>query len=320
MASFFVPSGAARTIFKPLNVIVAICAICATSATAQGNIAPQTDGLLTVQFVDDDGAAERIDYSGKLRMLSQRIVAASCYLQAGIQSDSSRAVLHSASAEFAQITDALEFGNADMGVLGAEERRRTLVGIQKLRALWKPIEAKAAQVEAGQGTPDAITAIAEQSAPLLDIAKRLVVEITGQYSGQTSVLQTDAFAIDIAGRQRMLAQRISKNVCLIASGINVQASRAELAQAAQNFEAALYALRGGSVEVGIRTPPTQEIGDGLQLVVDDWVRVKPMITRVIAGDALDEEGLGIMFETGNLLTGNMNKVVGLYAGASKMDT
>jgi hypothetical protein len=295
-----------------------ICSVPASIGYADNTNTAFDAQITPAQFVEDKGASERINFSGKLRMLSQRVVAASCYLQAGIQTDASRATLAAATTEFAVITNALEFGDPDLGIIGAEDRRRTLAGISKLNELWAPIAELASKVEAGTGSVEDITAIAEQSAPLLDIAQRLVVQITSEYASQTTVLQTDAFAIDLAGRQRMLSQRISKNVCLISSGVSVETSQAELANTAQNFEATLFALRDGLPDAGVSAPPNQEVEDGLNVVIQEWATVTPIVAEVAASIALDAEQLGIVFQTGNQMTGNMNAVVGLYAEASKL--
>ena len=85
----------------------------------------------------------------------------------------------------------------------------------------------------------------------------MVSEISGQYANQAELLQSDALAIDVAGRQRMLSQRMSKNVCLVGSGINVDAAKAELAATAQVFATSLFALRDGMVQAGINPPPNE---------------------------------------------------------------
>ncbi|MDC1399227.1 type IV pili methyl-accepting chemotaxis transducer N-terminal domain-containing protein [Yoonia sp.] len=311
---------AAQTRFrKTSNFALILGFVGLASATTVHADDADVSQVTPVQFVQDSGASERINFSGKLRMLSQKIVATSCYAQAGIAPEMSRASLGTTTTEFAQILNALEFGDPDLGISGAEDRRRTLAGINKIKELWAPIAVLAAKVEAGTGTLDDVNEIAAQSAPLLDIAQRLVVQISGQYTGQTTVLQTDVFTIDIAGRQRMLAQRISKNICLISAGVRAQSSQAELADAAQNFENALFALRGGMPEAGINPPPNQAITDGLALVVENWSLASPIVADAFAGATLDAEKLGIAFQTGNLMTGDMNTVVGLYSEASKLD-
>ena len=314
--TFHVFTAQFRTRFR-----IAACVTAALAAgwttTAAASDAVQAD-TAPAQFVEDIGASERINYSGKLRMLSQRIVAASCYLQSGVSPAQSRETLDAAVVEFALITDALEFGNADLGIIGVEERPRILAGIAKLREYWTPIADLANTVIAGQGTNDDIAEMAQQSELLLDIAKRLVVQISGQYANQTSVLQSDAFAIDLAGRQRMLSQRISKNTCLLENNILPETAAAELAGTSEIFEATLTALYGGMTEAGINPPPNEDISAGIALVIETWTGVQPVISAVAAGEPVDPAELEAVFLNCNKMTGDMNTVVGMYAAASKM--
>jgi hypothetical protein len=297
---------------------IAILALGVLSVPSTALLAKDIPAQTIEPYIQDDGSSERIALSGKLRMLGQRVVAASCFLQSGIATDDSRAVLAAASTEFMTITDALEFGDANLGIIGAEDRRRTLAGISKLRELWDPIAVLASKVESGTGNMDDVAEIAVQSAPLLDLTKRLVVQISGQYANQTTILQQDVLAIDIAGRQRMLAQRVSKNICLDAAGINVAVSQPELASAASDFEASLMALRHGMQQAGIRTPPNKVIEDGLDAVIANWAIVSPLVQDVGTGGTLDEQQLETVFYTSNALTGGMNAVVGMYSDASKL--
>ncbi len=285
----------------------------------QAQTAPETASLLhQTQFVEDIGASQRIDFSGKLRMLSQRIVAAGCNYSAGIDPERSGAVLSATSDEFQRIIDALEFGDAELGIIGAEERRRTQVGIRKLRELWDPTNATAQLIAAGDTSVETVKLLADQSAPLLEMAKMLVSELSGQYSDPTALLQSDALVIDIAGRQRMLSQRMSKNVCLISSGVNQDTALAELAATKEMFEVSLMALRNGMADVGIKAPPSEQISDGLDVVIADWTEIKTVVDRVLTGQAIDEEMRSIMFNGSLVMTRDMNIVVGMYSEASKL--
>ncbi|MEL6681305.1 MAG: type IV pili methyl-accepting chemotaxis transducer N-terminal domain-containing protein [Pseudomonadota bacterium] len=270
------------------------------------------------QFVEDIGASQRIDFSGKLRMLSQRIVAAGCNYAAGIDPEKSGAVLSATSVEFQKIIDALEFGDPDLGIIGAEERRRTQVGISKLRELWDPTNATAQLIAAGDTSPELVMQLADQSAPLLEMAKLLVTEISAQYSDPTALLQSDALVIDIAGRQRMLSQRMSKNDCLISSGVNTETATAELQGASEMFEVSLMALRNGMDEAGIKEPPNDTIADGLDTVINGWTELKPLVEKVVSGESIDNEQRAIVFNGALRMTGDMNTVVGMYSDASKL--
>lgn len=284
-------------------------------ATAQELTAEE---LERVQFLEDIGASQRIDFSGKLRMLSQRIPAAACYYAAGIDTDATGAMLDSAAAEFQQIVDALEFGDESLGILGAEERRKTLVGLAKLREMWDPMFATADEIHKNGGNPEQVALIADQSAEVLRIAQLLVSEISGEYANPAALLQADALIIDIAGRQRMLSQRMSKNVCLIASGVNVDQATAELNGTAQMFDNSLGALQNGMADAGIKPPPNAQIEEGLAVVRQDWQGLQPIVAMAAAGEPIDDETRGIMFHGANHMTGDMNRVVGMYSEASKL--
>ncbi|WP_168769110.1 type IV pili methyl-accepting chemotaxis transducer N-terminal domain-containing protein [Yoonia maricola] len=266
----------------------------------------------------DAGGGARINLSGKLRMLSQRIVASACYLQAGVSSDDSGAMLVAAQEEFALITDALQNGNDDLGVFGEETRRKTLIGIELLRDLWVPVSAGADEIAAGNGSQETVQQIATDSAPLLEMAQKLVPEISQQYSNPGELLLRDTLVIDIAGRQRMLAQRVSKNVCLFSVGLGSDAVLAELQSAADMFDASLRALRNGMPDAGVQGPPTPEIAAGLDGVITDWGVAEPLIATVLSGEQINADDLATMFSTANRLTGGMNTAVGLYAEASKL--
>ena len=173
-------------------------ALAAISNTAAADIANSTlptggEQVTLAQFVEDNGASARVDSSGKLRMLSQRVTAAACYVRAGVDTENTLPALMGAATEFEAILDALEFGDPDRGIIGAEVRRRTIVGLEKLRnEFWAPVAEHASLIASGAGDGDTMAVMAQLSEPLLEFAKRMVSEISGQYSDPTILLQADA--------------------------------------------------------------------------------------------------------------------------------
>ena len=270
-------------------------------------------------YAERIGASERVDYSGKLRMLSQRVVATSCNYVAGIDTENSGRAMRAAIDEFNMIVDALEFGNPDLGINGEEKRKKTLRRIAMLRDEWAPVVSGLEAVASGDRTVDQMTSIADGSAQLLDMAKLLVSDLSAQYSDPNAMTQSFAMLVDISGRQRMLTQRMSKNVCLAASGINIDAAKAELAATAQLFETSLFALSGGMLDAGIAPPPNAEIAEGLKAVISDWQGLKPSVEAILGGMDVEAEERARVFNGMNTMTANMNKVVGLYSKASKFD-
>ncbi len=269
------------------------------------------------RYAQEIGASERINFSGKLRMLSQRVVASSCNAAAGIAPGTSEKALHDATAEFNKIIKALEFGDPELGIRGEEKRKKTIRRIGMLYALWGPMVVELDAVEHHEMAEEIIPTIADESGPLLEMAKLLTSDLSAQYSDPHSLVQANAMLVDISGRQRMLAQRMSKNVCLLASGFNLETAKPELEKTADIFEASLFALRNGMQSVGINPPPNRAIAEGLDVVVNDWNALKPFVAAALAGEPLSDADRELVFLGMNQMTGNMNKVVGMYSDASK---
>ncbi len=276
-----------------------------------------SEQLLEAQLVEDVGASERVDSSGKLRMLSQRIAAAACNLAADNDPDAAKQILHATVAEFELIATALEIGNTDLNIIGAEERRKTLFAIEELRTEWAPIKQAAEGIAANGLSKAEIEVIFAGNMPLLERAKLLVSEISGQYSDPAAMLQSDAMLVDISGRQRMLSQKISKEACYLWSDGAAQASTDTLQGTMSLFETSLNALISGFPDAGINPPPTPEIVAGLDLVNDDWIEVKAYLDRLIAGETLTSEEQADTFQMLNTMLKDMNAVVQLYTKFAK---
>jgi len=289
----------------------------ATLALAAGMSLAVT-GPVQAQFVEEVGASQRIDLSGKLRMLSERIPALACNRQAGILPETTGPLLEQSITEFDMIIQALKFGNEDLGIIGAEERRKTIAAIDVVLDHWTSLHDKADDIAATGGNIDEVIILAQNAEPMLAEAQLLVSEISGQYADPTELLQSDALVIDFAGRQRMLAQKMSKDVCLIETGVEVEASMAELATTSQMFDTTLNALRNGMPEAGIAAATDPEIVAGLDTVHKDWIELQPAVERTLAGEVLNTEERSLILTNFDQMTADMNAVVNLYSAASKL--
>ena len=307
------------TLNKPLKATVSAALLgAALSLPAAAAMEVPTKPVNLAQFIEDVGGAERINFSGKLRMLSQRIPAAACNLTAGVDVEKSESVLKSATAEFEKIIQALELGDETLGIKGGEDRRKTLAAIAEVHKEWDIVK-KDAEVMLASGATDALNQdIADHNMKLLGAAKLLVSELSGQYSDPTAIIQSDAIRIDIAGRQRMLTQKMSKEACYILSGVNVEASKKAIGGTANMFDASLNALMNGMPEAGIQASDDPQIAAGLVKVAAGWSFLKGHLSELDAGTEWDMETRAQVFNTFNSTMAEMNKVVGMYAEASKL--
>lgn len=294
--------------------LAAGCGLAALVASA-GAGAAVAEGALDIDSVTDAGT-QRVNLAGKLRMLSQRVPAAACYLHSALDPMQSRAVLSDALTEFEAITTALTVGDPALGIPQAETRRRTLAGLEKLGTLWAPLRADADLILAGSASDATLGALDTQSTAVLEVAQKLVVVINGQYANQAELLQADAMLIDVAGRQRMLSQRMSKYACLAAADITPEAARVELRSAREAYHSSLFALANGLPSVGISPPPEPEIAEALAGVVARWTALDPLITAVQDGEAVTDAQMITLFEGANAMTAEMNVITAMYAAAA----
>lgn len=301
----------------------------AKHATARRQFSPALTGALTAAtiafaspalaagFTEDVGSSERVNLSGQLGTLSERITAAACNLSAGVATTESQAVLKISTNHFSRINKALLEGNRGFGILGEESRPRTLRAISDLNAKWEPLQEMANATQASANDSAYIESLADQSDPVQDEAKILVSEITGQYADPAIMQHADALLIEIAGRQRMLANRMSKDVCLIASDVNDEAAKEDLRQTISLFQTSLDALQNGLPSVGLRPPPTEKIAGGLDDVATEWALILPVLEATLNGAELDKDARARVFLAFLGMEGRMNNVVNNYQKNSK---
>ena len=302
---------------KSQKLNLAFAAATALVAFAGTAVADETKPIRAA-FVEDIGAQERINFSGKLRMLSQRIPSAACHLAKGIDTEGASQLLKGATAEFEKILTGLEFGDADLKIVGEESKRKTLSQIHDLRSKWEPMKAAAEAMIAGESSKANLDLILSENMVVLGSAKVLVSDLVAQYSDPASMLQSQSMVIDISGRQRMLTQKMSKESCMIAAGFGTGETVGQLQGTMAMFETSLVALMHGMPDAGIMPPPNGEISSGLNTVYYKWNEIKPTLEAVVAGTKVDEGMETAKFQNLNTAMANMNKVVGMYTAAAKM--
>ncbi|HYC42344.1 MAG TPA: type IV pili methyl-accepting chemotaxis transducer N-terminal domain-containing protein [Noviherbaspirillum sp.] len=168
--------------------------------------------------------AAAVNLAGEQRMLSQRIVKAWCQFNLNVQKDHSRAQLAESVRRFESNLAALEKSAA------SPEAATALAG---LRAAWTPLRAS---LQGEVRVPDAAMLDA-RAEDVLMAAERL-----------TRILQDKADApvsrwTNLAGRQRMLSQRLVKIYMLRQMGVETPALREESEHIQNEFSGALAAMR-----------------------------------------------------------------------------
>lgn len=181
--------------------------------------------------------SEAINKAGRQRMLTQRIVKSYCQVGMGVDAAAARAQLAASVRLFdAQLAELAPLAPASAGAL---------------RELWLPFRSLARRPVSRAGA----AALRTQAPLLLQAAEALTAELE---NGDRL-----ARLVNLAGRQRMLSQRIAKAYLLQAWRVGDAAEEEEMRAAMAQFGAALETLRAAREN-------TRELRTELAAVALQW--------------------------------------------------
>ena len=136
--------------------------------------------------------------------------------------------------------------------------------------------------------------------------------------------RTDAgvSAINIAGRQRMLSQRMTKGALAMFAGLgDVEASRGKLWEDYNLFESSLNALQFGDPALGLRPAPSTEISSKLKQVEQVWgsfgAAVETVVKTADLSSATARQAIGTLIEQNGSLLKTSNDAVQQFEAGSK---
>lgn len=254
-------------------------------------------------------AVRKINLSGRQRMLSQRIAQAACHAEMGVDRDANLRILAEATGLYHSTLQALRNGSDEMGIL-PEKDPSVIAALDAVGEIWPAFRDATEGVRLSD--TGALDAIARTNTALLARSNDVVQALVAS-RGDAVVAADLAQTIDVAGRQRMLSQRIAKGACFVARGIDGAA--AELIDSIALFEASHAALLGGDADRGIVAAPFDELLAQLMIVDAGWADLRDAARRASGGQALSTADLSVLSKGLSDLLREMNTAVGMYESA-----
>jgi hypothetical protein len=231
--------------------------------------------------------SDAINKAGRQRMLSPRMGKAWLALVHGIEPAAANSVLDKSMSLFdRQLVELKAFAPTP-------ELRDTYL---KLEAQWS--DYKAALVGAA---PDKNKA----SALLAADAKVLALAHQGTVQYEAALGKPVGKLVNVAGRQRMLSQRMAKFYLAATLPVEADTAAAEIAKARTEFMGAQALLRNAP-------EATARIQDELQLADGQWVFFDAALQRMQNASRSAKPGTEVFVASENLLS-VMDRVTGLYA-------
>ncbi len=125
-------------------------------------------------------------------------------------------------------------------------------------------------------------------------------------SAQSVITDVEAVRIlDIAGRQRMLSERVVKSACLSVAKINFSANFDDLRVAFDEFKTAHYGILNGSETLGIQASTYEDVNDALSVVSQDLTAFGPYVEGMMNSGAISAVDLNKLNEAGLTVLASM---------------
>lgn len=141
----------------------------------------------------------------------------------------------------------------------------------------------------------------------------LVAEEFGKVSHQMGVV------INLSGRQRMLTQKMSKEMLLIYHNIEAKKNRTNLGKSALMFAKTLKGLVNGDKKLKLNSTTDKDILKQMDIVSGLWLSFSKSVLPAISGAKVDLSFIKKIAKQNLPLLAEMNKAVGLYEKAAGSD-
>jgi hypothetical protein len=223
-----------------------------------------------------------INLAGKQRMLTQKMSKEAFLVAKGIDVSGNTENLKQTSALFDRTLHGLMDGDVDLG-LDRTEDVAILEQLNKVATMWITFNESIQEIVAGDTDEATLLTIADQNVPLL---KEMNVAVQMYASASGSMLDKGlATTINLAGKQRMLTQKMTKELLLIACGIDADANRIALGKTVAVFDKTLTGLINGESELGLPATSDKAIVAQLEKVRALWREYRPVVESADTSNA-----------------------------------
>ena len=220
---------------------------------------------------------KRVNLSGRQRMLTQRITKLAILVSSSIDKKENRKRLVKFSNLYNQTLMAFRDGDAELGCIpsNSKEIKEQIAVIEKE---WRPFYEKAKLIADGKDKDGkALAYMVSKNENLLKISNELVKRYEKSNRSSNYLDKARLHIVNIAGRQRMLTQKMTKEKLLMAKGDSSYSGK--LNKTIKLFDDSLNTLINGDTKQNIVKPSNKSIKKQLAKVDGIWKTLKPLYEK-----------------------------------------
>ncbi|MGV6809073.1 MAG: type IV pili methyl-accepting chemotaxis transducer N-terminal domain-containing protein [bacterium] len=253
--------------------------------------------------------AVKINLSGKQRMLTQKMSKESLLISQDIDKEENLKNLEASMRLFEQTLIGLRNGDESLE-LSKTDNDKILAQLDIVDGKWATFKPLIESVIAGKADKSTLEKIAELNLPLLAEMNKAVSLYEVNAGADVSEL---AITINLSGKQRMLTQKMTKELLLIANDINKEDNLKNLEKTVNLFEKTLVGLEKGDGDLYLAATTDEAILKQLATIKTQWDSFKPIVESA----ETSKENLQQAAELNLPLLKEMNKAVKMYEQLSE---
>jgi len=263
-----------------------------------------------------------VNLSGKQRMLTQKMSKEMLLIAKGIDAAANRENLKKTAALFDKTLKGLVNGDSDLKLVKTGNPK-AVKQLGKVSKIWSGFKKNVAAVLAGDTSKELLEKIAVTNLTLLKNMNHAVKIFEGQAKNMGGVSNPFGLAttLNLSGKQRMLTQKMTKELLLVANGIEPEKNKINLKKTASLFERTLKGLMDGDSNLELPGTTDPVIRSQLVTIQKLWNDYKPLIENVALGESNDVP-MDVLVKAANLnlpLLREMNRAVKMYEQSVKQD-
>lgn len=250
--------------------------------------------------------AVALNLSGRQRMLSQKMAKEFLLTKLNIEIQKNKALQQKTMAMFERTLTQLINGDKELNIPAAPNNE-ILMQLKTVQSLWEKYKQSLKNDDI-----DAVTRLN------LSVLKNMN-DAVGMYEKASIAagIKSSGTVINVAGRQRMLSQKMSKEICLIVLNKNTTENLNNLSATKDLFNKSHNGLINGNSSMNL-VPTTDERCKKQMAIVDTlWKSFKVLIEKIISDKSASQETLFEVYKQNPILLNQMNRAVKLYEVTAK---
>jgi nitrate/nitrite-specific signal transduction histidine kinase len=293
----------------PMSRLILFACIMTLVSALAGNGSARADSK-----VSEKQFAAAINLAGRQRMLTQKMTKEFLLTALKVDEGENKKNCDTTARLFAESLDRLLQGDAELNIPGPPTPEIN-EQLKKVKALWDAFSPKLAAASSGNISRDALVAVAQLNVPLLEEMNKAVVLYESE-SAKGGAKGLGA-VVNIAGRQRMLSQKIAKEILLIALGVDPDANRRSLQATKDLFQQSLAGLIQGNEQMSLSAPKTPTLLAQMKKVESLWNDFIPLVDQAIGNPEVSADLISKVGQLNLKLLQEMNRAVTMYEAEGK---